>query len=49
METEKNNKIGVHSGLNVNPFTSIREVESNLIEELYNSKYFTYYTLYRRI
>ena len=32
---KENNKSGVHPGLNVNPFISIREVESNLIEELY--------------
>ena len=32
---KENNNPGVHPGLNVNPFISIREVESNLIEELY--------------
>ena len=31
----ENNKSVIHSGLNVNPFISIREVENSLIEELY--------------
>ena len=32
---KENNKSDIHPGLNVNPYISIREVESNLIEELY--------------